>query len=512
MIIYKVNLKKATIISILFVFIFLTSFIYQPFLLALDHTIGIYITAKNHQRNLQLDKILLYEYKIVGWISTFFSTIFLPIYKDYYLSGYFTFDKKLCDAIKRRLKKVGILGILFGIYVSLSFILFIIKGFQGYKIAKNFLKFILNCLILPNYCKTLWYLGTFYPLLIAELKLTVLYPNFIENVIGIVIYYLNKDKQKIIEAYNNLCYLVSKDLLENITIKRKEYILSLIKIVEKEEDIFEINLHTEKMDKLELEINMGNLPHILASSIRNIKKIIYQIPRKIYILKDTPKENRNKCIGIICALFLFFSLLIGIFPLTFEIISFLYLFVQEEQDYNVYLYNETIYSHYFYILFMISLYFAMAYYSILFKNSITQNIIYGIFSSDTLSLLEFSSRLSSLITPLSFISIDHFYIGKFESYRNNIIFIRNFGIPIVDNLFIDLKYSKVYGVYGTIGSIIIISSFFLCFLFHSVTIKGCGKCKNWKMKIKTNDKIDNVCCNKKNFKYYSSKEYLNTII
>ena len=68
LIIYKVNFKKATIISILFAFIFLTSFIYQPFLLALDHTIGIYITAKNHQRNLQLDKILLYEYKIVGWI------------------------------------------------------------------------------------------------------------------------------------------------------------------------------------------------------------------------------------------------------------------------------------------------------------------------------------------------------------------------------------------------------------------------------------------------------------
>lgn len=510
LIIYKVNFKKASIISILFAFIFLTSYIYQPFLLALDMAIGLHFSAKDHQRDLQLDNILLYEYKIVGGISTIFSTIVFPIYEDYFLSGYFTFAQKLCDAIKRRLKKVGILGIIFGIYVFFTLILFIIKGLQGYKFAKDFLKFILDCLIIPNFCNTLWYLGSFYPSLAAEFQLTIMAEKFTQNFSGIVIYYLNKDKEKVIEAYNNLNYLLKKDLLKNMKIKRKEYIKSLIEIVEKEENNFEINLYNKKENKLEIEINMENLPHILASSIRNIKKIIYQIPRKIYILKYATKKFRNKFVNLIYAFFLLGLYLLGIVPLVYELFSFVFLFgesvplIKYDKDY-------TFYYYYFYILFLSSIYFANAYYCILNKNSITQNIIYGTFSSDTLSLLEFSSRLSSLITPLSFISTDYVWIPLYDKYRNNIIFTRNFNIPIVDNLFIDLKFIKVAGIYGIICSTIVLSSLTLSFLFHSVTIRGCGKCKKLKMKFKINDKIDNICCCKNNFKYYSSEEFLNRI-
>ena len=80
-IILKINFKNASIISIFFAWIFLICFIYQPFLISLDYVIGLHITNNNHIRNLEIDKFLTYEYKIVGWIGTFFSNIFYQYIK-----------------------------------------------------------------------------------------------------------------------------------------------------------------------------------------------------------------------------------------------------------------------------------------------------------------------------------------------------------------------------------------------------------------------------------------------
>ena len=82
-----------------------------------------------------------------------FSIIILPIYEDYLLSGYFSVHQKLLDATKRRLQKVGIIAIILLIYIIIGLILYIIKGEDGYNIAKEFLFFVLNCLTIPNFLK-----------------------------------------------------------------------------------------------------------------------------------------------------------------------------------------------------------------------------------------------------------------------------------------------------------------------------------------------------------------------
>ena len=293
MITFKINFKEASVISIIFAYFFLTFLIYQIFLINLDNIIGSFIIDNGGYRNLEYDIFFEYEYKIVGYISTLFSVIILPIYEDYLLSGYFSFFSKLWDGIKRLLKKFGILGIALTAYILIGLILFIIKGNDGYIIAKNFFKFLMNCLNIPNLIKTLIYFGAYFPLLSAEIR-----PNIgnleqrVEQQSEIISYYLRLDQDRIIEAINDLKYIVVKYLKDNVSIKRKQYILNLIDIVEKEKDKLEINELSIEKDDLEIRINLKNFYHVLAEGIRNIKKGLNQIPRKLYVLHTLEKKSK----------------------------------------------------------------------------------------------------------------------------------------------------------------------------------------------------------------------------
>ena len=506
-IIVKINFKNASIISIFFAWIFLICFIYQPFLISLDYVIGLHITNNNHIRNLEIDKFLTYEYKIVGWIGTFFSNIVLPIYKDYILSGYFTTHQKLCDAIKRRLKKIGIILIILVVYVIFGLILFIIKGKNGYIIAKEFLNLILDCLIIPNFFKALWYIGAYYPLFIVKYEIILGNEKRIKEEIGIIIYYLNKDKNKIIKGYYDLKYIIAKYFIENTEINKKEYIFSLIKIVEKEKDKLKIDLNIMKKEDFEIRINFTNFHHILASSIRNIKINLYKIPRKLILLENIGKDmiNLDKKHRLIKFIFDIYLTI-----LLFNILPFFIILIIYFKNFNISNISNSMYKDYFRILPISFFYFLTVFFGVINKNSLTEQMIYGKFNSDTMCLLEFASHISGLITPLSFLTLDKLYIGIFNKYRKNIIFLRNFNIPIVETIFVNSTFQDVYPIYVLIKSVIILLSLILSFLYHSIIIKGCCKCKNKKIKFKINDKIDNCCCNKYYFTYYSSERFLNT--
>lgn len=202
---YKINCKQSSVISIIFAHFFLICLFYQPFILILDFFIGMKYISNGNERNLEIDTFFEYEYKIIGYLGTFFSMIVLPIYKDYLLSGYFSFWQKLWDATKRRLKVFGIYGIIFYIYIIFGLILFIIKGESGYIIAKDFFLFVLQCLGIPNILNTIWYTGAFLPLFINESKMIGrkgeeeqlrTKAKYLKRLVGIIAYYLDKDKKK----------------------------------------------------------------------------------------------------------------------------------------------------------------------------------------------------------------------------------------------------------------------------------------------------------------------------
>ena len=56
---------------------------------------------------------------------------------------------------------------------------------------------------------------------------------------------------------------------------------------------------------LEIKINLENFQHVMAEAIRNIKKGLNQIPRKIFVLKNLEKKfnyRMNKCARFFIAL------------------------------------------------------------------------------------------------------------------------------------------------------------------------------------------------------------------
>ena len=505
MITFKINFKEASVISIIFAYFFLTFLIYQIFLINLDNIIGSFIIDNGGYRNLEYDIFFEYEYKIVGYISTLFSVIILPIYEDYLLSGYFSFFSKLWDGIKRLLKKFGILGIALTAYILIGLILFIIKGNDGYIIAKNFFKFLMNCLNIPNLIKTLIYFGAYFPLLSAEIR-----PNIgnleqrVEQQCEIISYYLRLDQDRIIEAINDLKYIVVKYLKDNVSIKRKQYILNLIDIVEKEKDKLEINELSIEKDDLEIRINLKNFHHVLAEGIRNIKKGLNQIPRKLYVLHNIEKKVNNPYISR-CKVIWFLLIMILIFFIVF-LVEIIYVCI----GFNMFIFRNLGISKikasktlYYIFLFYSFSNFGLLYYSAIKMNSLTEQNIYGTKMSDTICLLEYAKRISGLINPLSLFTLDK-SIGLMNKYRQNVIFLNNFGIPIVDNFFFDIDYMDYYLYYALIKLIFIIVGFVASCCFHSIKIKICKK----EIEFKTNDKKNNNCCKKIYFDHYSSRSLL----
>ena len=123
--------------------------------------------------------------------------------------------------------------------------------------------------------------------------------------------------------------------------------------------------------------------------------------------------------------------------------------------------------------------------------------------SDTICLLEYAKRISGLINPLSLFTLDK-SIGLMNKYRQNVIFLNNFGIPIVDNFFFNIDYMDFYFFYVIIKLIFVIFGFVTSCCFHSIKIKICKK----EIEFKTNDKKNNNCCKKIYFDHYSSRSLL----
>ena len=505
MITFKINFKEASVISIIFAYFFLTFLIYQIFLINLDNIIGSFIIDEGGNRNLEYDIFFEYEYKIVGYISTLFSVIILPIYKDYLLSGYFSFFSKLWDGIKRRLKKFGILGIALTAYILIGLILFIIKGKDGYIIAKNFFMFLMNCLSFPNLITALMYLGAFFPLLSSEIRP---YAKNIEQKVEqqceIISYYLSRDQDRIVEAINDLKYIVVKYLKDNVSIKRKQYVLNLIDIVEKEKDNLEINELSLENEDLEIRINLKNFHHVLAEGIRNIKKGLNQIPRKLYVLHNIEKKVNNPYISRCKVIwFILIMILIVLFVYLVEIICIIngfYMFILRNVGISKIKASKT---HYYALLFYSFSNFCLLYYSAIKMNSLTEQNIYGTKMSDTICLLEYAKRISGLINPLSLFTLDK-SIGLMNKYRQNVIFLNNFGIPIVDNFFFNIDYTDYYLFYVIIKLIFIIFGFVTSCCFHSIKIKICKK----EIEFKTNDKKNTNCCKKIYFDHVSRRSLL----
>ena len=499
---YKINFKKASIISIIFAHLFLIILINQLFIINLDQMIGFIYIKNNNERNLDIDLFFEYEYKIVGYVGTFFSIIILPIYEDYLLSGYFSFHQKLWDATKRRLKKARIIAIILLIYIIIGLILYIIKGEDGYIIAKEFFFFVLNCLTIPNFLKAIWYMGAHFPLFFNESKMYHLYyskrESYYKRLCGVIVYYLNKDKDKIVEAIIDLKYILAKYFVDNTEIKKKKYILHLLEICENEKEQLEINeYHMEKED-LEIKINLENFHHVMAEAIRNIKKGLNQIPRKIFVLKNIEKKfnyKMNKCALSLVALShpipIFFAILVGFIA----IVNSYYISYHSYLIDKIHLEMPT-HDDYFYNLFYKFFIFFILYFSAIKLNSLTEQNIYGNKMSDTICLLEFAKNISGLITPLSVITLDKNTLNIAYG-KKNIIFLRNFGIPLVENYFINVKFQDVYFIYTIIKVIIFIISFILTWIKHSLTFKICGK----EFKFKINDKNDKFYKGEY-FKYY----------
>lgn len=494
---YKINFKKASIISIIFSYFFLIVLIFQPFLINLDQMLGFIFIQNNNERNLEIDKFFEYEFEIIGYIGTFFSVIILPIYKDYLLSGYFSFHQRLWDATKRRLKKIRIIALILFIYILIGIIFYLIKGEDGYIIVKEFFFFVINCLTLPNIFKALWYIGAFPALLRNEVLMYHMYyskrEQYYERLCGIMAYYLKKDKNKIVEAIVDLKHILTKYFADNTEIKKKKYILKFIEIYENEKDQLEIDEVSMEKEDLEIKINLKNFHHVLAKSIRNIKKGLNQIPRKLFVLQNIEKKFKIRMNKWALVLYIFFF---GIPYFWVFLVGFASIPNSYFVSYKSYLTHKMSIdpptnSEYFLNLFYKFCIFFILYYSVLKLNSLTEQNIYGTKMSDTICLLEFSSYISGLITPLSLLALDKNTLNIVFG-RNQIIFLRNFGIPLIENYFIGVSLQDVFFIYNVIKAIIVIISFILCLLKHSISFNICKK----NIKFKINDKNGDY------FRYY----------
>ena len=253
------------------------------------------------------------------------------------------------------------------IYIIIGLILYIIKGEDGYNIAKEFLFFVLNCLTIPNFLKAIWYMGAHFPLLFDEIKMYAINYStkgkYYERLCGVMVYYLNKDKDQIVEAIIDLKYILAKYFVDNTEIKKKKYILHLLEICENEKEKLEINEYQMEKEGLEIKINLENFQHVMAEAIRNIKKGLNQIPRKIFVLKNLEKKfnyRMNKC-ALILFVFLppvpiFFIFFVGIVVIANSyyisyhsyIIDKIQLNIPTHNEYFLYLFYKL---HFFYFIF-----------------------------------------------------------------------------------------------------------------------------------------------------------------
>ena len=503
LILIKVDWKKASISSVFFAVFFLTFYFYQPLLLIIDRLKSYTLYYSIEKPHFEIEDFLRNEYVIIGYVGTAFSNFVLPIHTDINISGYDTIRKRFVDAIKRYAKKKKWYLVIIVSYAILSFILYKIRD-NDEEIEKKSIElvpFLLNCLIIVDFFKTIWLLGAFFPILMGELRVelninewrcnyiedsTNDYVKMLQNNIN---EYLDKDIEVLGEAYKNVFYIIHN--INNDYCRRTE-ILDLLKEIKENQDNYKIKLDDEKeIEKLVKQFDGKNHEDELASGVRKLIKAKSKIPRKIYESKDI-KERRKNGTWKVCFPLLFIIIGVAFFIIGFEISLCFYDYENLSSPLN-FSFN-IVWS--FFITF---LYFILIYYSFLHKNSLTSQNIYGIMQTDTLCLLKFSENISGLITPVSFLAIGTKALGIF-ALRDNLTFMQTFDIPLVENIFISLKFDDIYDSYISIRMMIVLCSFFMTFLLNSFRVPLCCKKDKYIINWKINDRNQSVifdeegCC------------------
>ena len=476
---FKIDWKNTTVISFIFALFFSIAYFFQPFLVTIDYLFFLYESSKLRERNYErIDKAFTLVYKIVGYVGTCFSLILLPIFKNFYFSGYFKFHQKLGDSIKKFFRDDLFKYYIIAIPVSIILIVGIIFYFIRKEIVLNTKDLFLNCLIIPGIFKCLLYIGCYLPILLSELNFAIdcickskeKYNNILK---GVILKYLDKDK------YN---------------LKKNEII-------------------NEEIEKLPLIFEKA-IYNLFCDSLTKINEVLLTIPRKTYVYENIQKKFEKEY-RVIFVLLWALMILIGIFVFGIEIFGNFFNYSESRNEYNKITISKCM-RLFFYLL----SYHMVVFFSVLKRNSITNQMLYGRKNSDTLCLLNFATEISGLITPVSFIVIYSKVFGiydydePFEKItnnnfypHNNMIFTRTYKYIIIENikpLFnLDITFKKTFYIYVAIKSCILILFFFGTFFFHSLTIKlGCccpkkkcckKKCDDIKFTYIFNDKNEKSC-------------------
>ena len=521
---FKIDWKNTTVISFIFALFFSIAYFFQPFLVTIDYLFFLYESSKLRERNYErIDKAFTLVYKIVGYVGTCFSLILLPIFKNFYFSGYFKFHQKLGDSIKRFFRDDLFKYYIIAIPVSIILIVGIIFYFIRKEIVLNTKDLVLNCLIIPGIFKCLLYIGCYLPILLSELNFAIdcickskeKYNNILK---GVILKYLEKDKNNLKKAFVEIIKNKTKINI-NLTQEQKAQIDNTIKKCEEckdetNQDIINKNeIINEEIEKLPLIFEKA-IYNLFCDSLTKINEVLLTIPRKTYVYENIQKKFEKEY-RVIFVLLWALMILIGIFVFGNEIFGNFFNYSESRNEYNKITISKCM-RLFFYLLF----YHMVVFFSVLKRNSITNQMLYGRKNSDTLCLLNFATEISGLITPVSFIVIYSKVFGiydydePFEKItnnnfypHNNMIFTRTYKYIIIENikpLFnLDITFKKTFYIYVAIKSCILLLFFFGTFCFHSLTIKlGCccpkkkcckKKCDDIKFTYIFNDKNEKSC-------------------
>ena len=535
---FKIDWKNTTVISFIFALFFSIAYFFQPFLVTIDYIFFLYESSKLRERNYErIDKAFYLVYKIVGNVGTLFSLILLPIFKNFYFSGYFKFHQKLGDSIKRFFRddlfKYYILAIPVGILLIVGLIFYFIQK----EIVLNTKDLLLNCLIIPGIFKCLLYIGCYLPILISELNFAIdsqcrSKEKYNKILKGVILKYLEKDKINLKKAFVEIIKNRTKINID-LTQAQKAQIEKTINKCKECKDETKKNIIplldnkneivNEDEEKLPLIFEKA-IYNLFCDSLTKINEVLLTIPRKIYVYDNIIKKFEKEH-GVLFLLFLILMILIGIFVFGLEIFGNIFNYSESRNEYNKITISKCM-RLFFYLLF----YHMVVFFSVLKRNSITNQMLYGRKNSDTLCLLNFATEISGLITPVSFIVIYSKVFGiydydePFEKIKNNtfyphnnMIFTRTYKYIIIENLKplfkLDITFKQTFYIYVAIKTCILLLFFFGTFCFHSLTIKlGCccpnkrcckKKCDDIKFTYIFNDKNEK-CCSKYRYQTFEN--------
>jgi len=486
LILIKVDCKNATCISTILALFFLIFYFYQPFLLCIDRLKSYIIYYSLEKPNFDIEYFLDWEYNIIGWVGLGFSNFILPFHRNYIFSGYLDKGDRIKDSFKRWIKeKYGDLIIVL-VDLLVSYII------EKEKHKKNKLEefsfelanYILNAFQIPEVFNALWYLGSFFPLLFGQMRIenecccnSKKYNDQYKNNIKES---LNKDQKKLEENYSDMLFICKKFIDD---VKKKEELNKFMNIVENNKGKFKLELINEKelkekQKKYEKEITLDNFKDKLASAFRSMKKRIYKLPKKFYeyqLLDKKSKQYNNQCNVIYSGLMLLFGALIFVFEISLYYVE--YKSIRNPLEFE----KDFIYS-----LVISLIYFSVVYYSVVTTNCLTKQNLYGIRQSDSLCLLKFTESISGLIEPLSFLFIGTKALGIFN-LRDNLTFMETYDIPIIEAIFIGLKFKDIYNIYIHLRLFILALALGLTFKIDKITIKSCCKGDSYLIKTTIND-------------------------